>query len=94
RESYRVYEKQIGWLHEAGRDAMEAIWERELGVECYAELQVDLTERDRYQRELDAQHERRELEAAFAVERRPESVLEQELEAIEEELDLGLELGE
>ena len=94
RESYRVYEKQIGWLHEAGRDAMEVIWERELGVERYAELQADLTERDRYQRELDAQHERRELEAAFAVERRPEPMLEQELEAIEEGLDMGLELGE
>ncbi|MEO0565989.1 MAG: hypothetical protein AAF125_28030, partial [Chloroflexota bacterium] len=65
RESYRVYEKQIGWLHEAGRDAMEAIWERELGVERYAELQADLTERDRYQRELDTQHERLELEAAL-----------------------------
>jgi hypothetical protein len=96
RESYRVYEKQIGWLHEAGRDAMEAIWERELGVEHYAELQADLTERDNYQKELDTQHERRELETAFAVERRPEPVLEHELDVIEEELDmdLGLEFGE
>ena len=63
REGYRVYEKQIGWLHQAGRDALEAIWERELGVERYAELQTELADRDRYQRELDAQHHQQERQA-------------------------------
>ena len=94
RERYGVYEKQISWLHQAGRDAMASIWERELGVDRYAELQAELVERDRYQRALDAEHERRELEAAFSVERVPEPTRDPERDRIDHERDIGWELGQ
>lgn len=86
REGYRVYEKQIGMLHEAGRDALEAIWERELGVERYAELQADLTERDRRQREWDAQRESRQLDTLHPAPLARD--LEATLETVETELEL------
>jgi hypothetical protein len=69
---------------------MASIWERELGVERYADLQAELVERDRYQRALDAQHERRELEAAFSVERVPEPTRD----PVDDERDIGWEIGE
>jgi hypothetical protein len=55
REGYKVYDKQIHQLHEAGREALQEIWERELGVERFAELQAELNERDLRQRQLDLQ---------------------------------------
>ena len=93
REGYRVYEKQIGMLHEAGRDALESIWQRELGVERYAELQAELTERDRRQREWDAQRQERELHALLGVERTvtPLPNLETSLEQVEAEAEMELE---
>lgn len=68
REGYKIYDKQISMLHEAGREAMTEIWERELGVERFAELQAELAERDVRQRDLDRQHEQTELEKLFQVE--------------------------
>jgi hypothetical protein len=65
REAYRVYDKQISMLHEAGREAMTAIWEREIGVERFAALQAELAERDLRQRELDRQQEQVELAMLF-----------------------------
>jgi hypothetical protein len=89
REAYKVYDKQIGLLHEAGRDALTAIWERELGVERLAELQSELAERDLRQRELDRQHEQAELEKLLA-EQTP--VREAEMMPLPRALDEGLEL--
>lgn len=86
RETYKVYDKQISMLHEAGRDAMEEIWERELGVERFAELQSELAERDVRQRELDRQHQQAELEKLFAIEK----PLEIEMPSLD--MDTGLEL--
>ena len=76
-------------LHEAGRDALEAIWERELGVERYAELQADLTERDRRQREWDAQRESRQLDTLHPTPLARD--LEATLETVEIETELELE---
>lgn len=54
REGYKVYDRQIRALHEAGREAMEQIWERELGVERVAKLNQELEERTQKYLELDA----------------------------------------
>jgi hypothetical protein len=53
REGYKVYDRQIQALHEAGRTAMAHIWERELGVERVAELTQELEERTQRYAELD-----------------------------------------
>jgi len=53
REGYKVYDNQIHSLHESGREAMEQIWERELGVERVAELNQELEERTQKYLELD-----------------------------------------
>ena len=83
-------------LHEAGRDALESIWQRELGVERYAELQAELTERDRRQREWDAQRQERELHALLGVERMVPALpnLEASLEEVEAEMELEREIDD
>jgi hypothetical protein len=53
REVYKIYEKQLRTLHEAGREALEQIWERELGAERVAELNQELEERTQRYLELD-----------------------------------------
>jgi len=65
REGYKVYDKQIRALHEAGRDAMEQIWQRELGVERVAELNQELEERTQKYLELDAVQTRDEPQHAL-----------------------------
>jgi hypothetical protein len=91
REAYKVYDKQISSLHEAGREAMTEIWERELGVERFAELQAELAERDIRQRELDRQHEESELVKLFQVET-PASLREMDIPIPPPAFDEGLEL--
>ena len=89
RELYKVYDKQVNWLHEAGRDAVQEIWEREIGVERFAELQTELGERDLRQKELDRQHEQAELEKLFVS----EPLREQEAASqVSKDLDEGLEM--
>jgi hypothetical protein len=61
RRDYRIYEKQIAALHEAGRDAMEQIWTRELGVERVAELQAELIERTERLQALDRAQAEQEM---------------------------------
>ena len=93
REGYKVYEKQIGWLHEAGREAMEVIWERDLVVERYAELQAELDERVRYQQQLDQEHDR---EAVVEHERPPvmDRTVPEPPAIPPPEIDMDMELGE
>jgi hypothetical protein len=58
RETYGTYREQIHELHQAGRDAMQMIWERELGVERVAELEEALEARAQRYQELDEAHAR------------------------------------
>jgi hypothetical protein len=90
REAYRVYDKQISMLHEAGREAMTAIWEREIGVERFAALQAELAERDLRQRELDRQQEQVELAMLFQSDL-PVPVRDMEIPLSPPTLDEGLE---
>jgi hypothetical protein len=86
RQAYKVYDKQISWLHEAGREAMEQIWTRELGAERVAELNAELEARTQRYLELEAEQERQ----AFKL---PELETETpQIEVEEPEQDLGLEL--
>lgn len=88
RQAYKVYDKQIGWLHEAGREAMEQIWTRELGVERVAELNAELDERTQRYLELDAEQER----TGFSLEE-PEQSAEVPQRDVEVAIqDAGLEL--
>jgi hypothetical protein len=89
RELYKVYDKQVRWLHEAGRDAIQEIWEREIGVEQFAELQVELSERDLRQKELDRQHEQTELEKVFVAE---PSRVQEATPPVSRAMDEGLEM--
>jgi hypothetical protein len=89
RELYKVYDKQVTWLHEAGRTAMQEIWEREIGMEHFAELQAELNERDIRQKDLDRQHEQAELEKLFV----PAPSHEQEAAPpVSRAMDEGLEM--
>jgi len=67
REGYKVYDRQIHTLHEAGRDAMEQIWERELGVERVAELNQELEDRTQRYLELDKAQAREEPETIIEL---------------------------
>jgi len=58
RQDYKVYERQIEALHEAGREAMAVIWQRELGLERVDELNQELEDRTQRYLALDAMHER------------------------------------
>jgi len=100
REGYKVYNRHLEMLHEASREAMRAIWEREIGVERYAELQADLEARDRYQRQLDQQAAERELEqdlldfeAALVSEHQVPGVELPSLDPPEINLDIGTDIG-
>jgi hypothetical protein len=89
RELYKVYDKQVTWLHEAGRTAMQEIWEREISMEQFAELQAELSERDIRQKALDRQYEQAELEKLFvpAPSREPEAA-----PPVARAMDEGLEM--
>jgi hypothetical protein len=86
-------DKQIGWLHEAGRSAMQEIWERELGQERFAELQAELAERDVRQRQLDREYEQAELERRLTPDT-ASITQEVDMPTILPTFDEGLELGE
>jgi hypothetical protein len=57
RETYKVYSDQLRTLHDVGREAMERIWERELGREHVQELNQDLETMTQDLAELDHQHD-------------------------------------
>jgi hypothetical protein len=52
REPYKLYGNDLSKLHEAGREALEDIWTRELGRERVQELNQELEELTRYIEEL------------------------------------------
>jgi hypothetical protein len=56
RENYKVYDRHISMLHEAGREAMEHLWERELGSECLAQLNAELAQREQHYKERDIEY--------------------------------------
>jgi hypothetical protein len=90
RQNYLVYERHIRQLHEAGREALEVIWTREIGQERLAELNADLERRDERQRELDRQQTQREAEQFFGITPEPETAAPEISPPIDR--DLGLEL--
>jgi hypothetical protein len=70
RASYWVYDKDLNKLHEAGREAVEQIWTRELGPEKVEELNRELEEMTRLHQQLDKERElpreqEPDLEAVF-----------------------------
>jgi hypothetical protein len=91
RQTYRVYENQIRQLHEAGREAMEQIWTRELGPERVAELDAELEARTQRYLALDAERLAESLRETPLVETSTE---EERTLPVERnfDLDLGLEI--
>jgi hypothetical protein len=86
--TYKVFEPQLRTLHEVGREAMQQIWERELGTERVAELNQELEERTQRYLELDMAQEGRDT---------PEIALPEPTRAVPPptlDLDLELEFGE
>ena len=92
RQNYRVYERHISQLHEAGREALERIWTRELGQEKFSELQAELSERDARQRELDQQHQRQEAERFFGITPERQAAAPEITLPLPIDRDLGLEI--
>jgi hypothetical protein len=89
REGYKVYDRQIHALHEAGREVMEQIWERELGVEQVAQLNLELEQRTQHYLKLDATAERVLADTELAVPERDADSLDREIPGLP---DAGLEM--
>jgi hypothetical protein len=86
RETYKVYSDQLRTLHDAGRDAMERIWERELGREHLQELNQDLKTMTQELTALDHQHDLDAIRQTLGMDA-PEFVPPPPLEDGREDLD-------
>lgn len=73
RETYRIFSDQLRTLHGVSRDAMERIWERELGRERVQELNQDLETLTQELAALDHQHDLDAIREALGLEA-PESI--------------------
>ena len=86
RETYKIYSDQLRTLHDVGRDAMERIWERELGREREQELNQDLEALTQELAALDHQHDLDAIRQALGLDA-PEFIPPPPLEDGRENLD-------